>query len=89
MPRWIWISIGLIFFYNVFLKDEKKSAPTYSPSYQMPSGYQGSYGCTADCSGHDAGYRWAEENGVDDPDDCDGNSVSFIEGCREYAEENQ
>jgi hypothetical protein len=45
------------------------------------------YSCTDDCSGHEAGYNWAEENGIDDPDDCDGNSNSFIEGCRAYAEE--
>lgn len=45
------------------------------------------YSCTNDCSGHEAGYEWAEENDVDDPDDCDGNSESFIEGCQAYAEE--
>jgi hypothetical protein len=44
--------------------------------------------CTTDCSGHQAGYDWAEENDLDDPDDCGGNSQSFIEGCEEYAEEN-
>src|SRR5262249_20744862 len=40
-------------------------------------------------SGHEAGYAWAEEHGIDDPDDCGGNSDSFIEGCQEYAEEQQ
>jgi hypothetical protein len=44
------------------------------------------YGCTSDCSGHDAGYRWADENQVLDPSDCGGNSQSFIEGCMAYAE---
>lgn len=92
MSRWIWICIGLIVFYNVFIKEDKKPTPHYYPafvpSYPTPGGYQGSYGCTGDCSGHDAGYRWAEQNDIDDPDDCDGNSQSFIEGCREYAENN-
>ena len=46
------------------------------------------YPCTQDCSGHQAGYRWAEENGITDPDECGGNSQSFIEGCQSYAEEN-
>ena len=46
------------------------------------------YGCTVDCSGHEAGYDWAAENGIDDPDNCGGNSWSFTEGCRAYAEEN-
>lgn len=45
--------------------------------------------CTVDCSGHDAGYTWAEDNEVEDPDDCGGNSQSFIEGCESYAEERQ
>jgi len=92
MPRWLWICIGLFIFYNVFLKEEKKVPltyyPSYTPSYPTPSGYKGSYRCTVDCSGHDAGYRWAEDNDIDDPDDCYGNSQSFIEGCMEYAENN-
>lgn len=44
------------------------------------------YGCTEDCSGHEAGYEWAQENEITDPDECDGNSESFIEGCRAYGE---
>lgn len=44
-------------------------------------------GCTQDCSGHDAGYAWAEDKGITDPDDCGGKSWSFIEGCRAYAEQ--
>jgi len=45
------------------------------------------YECTDDCSGHEAGYNWAEEKGITDPSDCGGNSNSFIEGCQSYAEE--
>lgn len=45
------------------------------------------YECTVDCSGHEAGYQWAEEHDITDPDDCGGNSESFIEGCKAYAEE--
>jgi hypothetical protein len=45
--------------------------------------------CTSDCSGHEAGYNWAEEHGIDDEDDCDAagehsNSPSFAEGCKAY-----
>ena len=43
--------------------------------------------CTEDCSGHEAGYEWAQDNGIEDPDDCGGNSNSFIEGCVTYAKE--
>lgn len=62
-----------------------RSPETYR-RYGPPVEFHG-YPCTVDCSGHEAGYAWAEEHDIDDPDDCDGNSDSFIEGCRAYAEE--
>ncbi|UDL90279.1 hypothetical protein LGH82_02525 [Mesorhizobium sp. PAMC28654] len=46
------------------------------------------YDCTQDCSGHQAGYDWAERNGIESASDCGGNSNSFIEGCQSYVEEN-
>jgi hypothetical protein len=50
--------------------------------------------CTSDCSGHEAGYNWAEEHGIDDESDCDtaggtSNSPSFAGGCRAYVQENE
>lgn len=45
--------------------------------------------CTVDCSGHAAGYNWAEENNVNDTSGCGGNSQSFIEGCEAYATEHE
>jgi hypothetical protein len=53
--------------------------------------YEASHGdsdCTQDCSGHEAGYKWAEENDISDEDDCTGNSESFIEGCKAYVADN-
>jgi hypothetical protein len=49
--------------------------------------------CTSDCSGHEAGYNWAEEHEINDESDCDAagdtsNSPSFAEGCRAYVQEN-
>jgi len=44
------------------------------------------YECTADCSGHQAGYDWAEQNDIDDEDACDTPSQSFNEGCQSYVE---
>ncbi|MFK0299977.1 hypothetical protein ACIQTU_12260 [Brevundimonas sp. NPDC090276] len=44
------------------------------------------YGCTDDCSGHEAGVEWAQENEIHDPSDCGGRSASFVEGCEAYAE---
>ena len=43
--------------------------------------------CTDDCSGHKAGYDWAEQNGVKDGSECSGNSTSFEEGCQTYIED--
>jgi hypothetical protein len=49
------------------------------------------YECTVDCSGHKAGYKWAEEHDISDGDDCDkagehSNSQSFAEGCHAYVD---
>lgn len=45
--------------------------------------------CTSDCSGHEAGYNWAESKGISDEDDCEqagetSNSPSFAAGCKAY-----
>lgn len=45
-----------------------------------------SYECTDDCSGHQAGYDWAEENDIDDESSCDTPSQSFNEGCQSFVE---
>ena len=66
---------------------------TYQEFDQRRDGMDGSHGsfagqgCTQDCGGHEAGYAWAEEKGITDPDHCGGKSWSFIEGCRAYAEQ--
>jgi|CXWL01.1.fsa_nt_gi hypothetical protein len=39
-------------------------------------GYDYSYGCTDDCSGHESGWQWRADNGYA----SDGNSESFAEG---------
>jgi hypothetical protein len=46
----------------------------------------GGYECTVDCSGHKAGYRWAEARDITDEESCDAilrrwpNRNSFYEG---------
>ncbi len=62
---------------NQYVKENYSGFNTYN-------GYE----CTEDCSGHEAGYDWAEENGIHDEYDCDGSSNSFNEGCLSYVEEN-
>jgi len=49
----------------------------------------GDYSCTQDCSGHEAGFEWAQQNDVTDTYNCGGNSQSFIEGCEAFAEQRQ
>lgn len=51
--------------------------------------YSGGDECTEDCGGHDAGRQWAESHSISDPSECGGNSWSFEEGCRSYAQEQQ
>lgn len=82
---WLWIA-GIVIAIWVF-SDAPKKNKAQRTVYSSPT-FMG-YPCTVDCSGHEAGYEWAEENGIVDPDDCGGNSDSFIEGCQAYAEEQQ
>ncbi|WP_367256265.1 hypothetical protein [Pseudomonas sp. stari2] len=44
------------------------------------------YECTDDCSGHQAGYDWAEQKGIDDENSCSTPSESFNEGCQSFVE---
>jgi hypothetical protein len=60
-----------------------------STSQEVPARQFGGHTCTGDCSGHEAGYNWAEEHAIDDEDDCEkagdtSNSPSFAEGCKAY-----
>ena len=56
-----------------------------APRKPTPAQKFGGYPCIGDCSDDKAGYRWARQNGITDPDSCTGNTGSFIEGCRVYA----
>jgi len=58
------------------------------PASITPQPTFGGYTCTKDCSGHEAGYAWAEDNEIEETSDCDGRSNSFIKGCESYVEEN-
>jgi hypothetical protein len=48
----------------------------------------GGYDCTNDCVGHAAGYRWAEERGIEYIDEWPENrSEAFYEGCITYVDD--
>lgn len=57
-----------------------------SPALAQGREFHG-YPCTQDCSGHRAGYEWAQRRGITSPYECGGNSRSFIEGCHAWADE--
>jgi hypothetical protein len=83
--------VALLALFNYGQSDKKttvSSTPVQATDETSKSGltFHG-YDCTVDCSGHQAGYEWAEEHDITDPSDCSGNSQSFIEGCQAYAEE--
>ena len=44
------------------------------------------FNCTVDCSGHEAGYRWAEQHSIDDEDYCPDGDSEFYEGCIAYVQ---
>jgi hypothetical protein len=48
---------------------------------------EGKAGCTKDCSGHNAGFAYAQKNAITDPSGCEGKSDSFVEGCQAYGQE--
>ncbi|MHA3737654.1 hypothetical protein ACXR0M_18550 [Pseudomonas sp. Eth.TT006] len=55
-------------------------------STNISAGTFDDYECTDDCSGHQAGYDWAEEKGIDDENFCSTPSESFNEGCQSFVE---
>ena len=72
----------MIYIYNTPSESQiPHSSNTYNASFY---GYE----CTQNCSGHKAGWEWAENKEINDSDDCGGKSQSFIEGCWAYVEYN-
>jgi hypothetical protein len=63
-----------------------------SPAFAMAPGqtFGGGYKCTIDCSGHRAGYEWAEHKQITDAALCEEilihapKRTSFYEGCLTY-----
>lgn len=68
-----------------FDEDAARDRAVDALAYESYSSIGQPYGCTDDCSGHEAGFEWAKENGVTDGS-CYGDSASFTEGCQSYAD---
>jgi hypothetical protein len=95
-----WAIVGLvvvIFYFGNQSRETEHQANSVSESTgdtgnpdRSPNTFAG-YECTQDCSGHRAGYAWAEEHDITDGDACDAagehsNSPSFAEGCHAYVD---
>jgi hypothetical protein len=68
-----------------FDEDEALERAVSEISYESYSSVGEPYGCSDDCSGHNAGFEWAKNNEVTDGI-CGGNSQSFEEGCQAYGD---
>jgi cellulase/cellobiase CelA1 len=68
-----------------FDEDTARDRAVDDLSYESYSSIGQPYGCTDDCSGHDAGFEWAKQAGVTDGS-CYSDSASFNEGCQAYAD---
>lgn len=71
---------------------DSSEPPESDSRYAAPEKHQfDEYDCILDCSGHRAGYEWAERKSISDGYNCDVagdhyNSPSFAEGCHAYVE---
>jgi hypothetical protein len=84
LGTWVALIGGIILL--AYLLPSRSGSSESSAESSMPAAttFYG-YACKTDCSGHEAGYAWAERKGITDPDDCGGKSQSFIEGCKAFA----
>jgi hypothetical protein len=68
-----------------FDEDEARDRAEDDLSNETYASTGAAYGCTGDCEGHEAGFRWAKEHSITDGS-CNSNSDSFDEGCQAYAD---
>jgi len=90
-------AVGFILYYGSSSSDGEHRAASTSETTRdngtpdtSPATFDGS-DCTQDCSGHEAGYAWAQEHDIGDGNACDvagqhSNSPSFAEGCHAYVD---
>jgi len=69
-----------LFFFPVQVIQAEDSGLAEFSREKLPLTFRG-FPCTIDCSGHKAGYQWAERKSIDREENCGGKSNSFIEGC--------
>ena len=75
--------LAAILLFDLLDSDE----PPEGASTQEIRAWSRGYSCTTDCSGHEAGWNWSEAREISSPENCHGNSASFVEGCEAFARE--
>ncbi len=98
MGKLVFVILVVVCLY-LFFKDDAPKPASHTPALSSESGTSESeptksypYARTGERgSGHQAGYDWAEQNGITDESACEeagdhSNSPSFAEGCAEYVE---
>ena len=58
---------------------------TLTPDHAEEARYFGGYHCTDQCRKHAAGFQWARQTRVTNPERCLGATRSHVEGCRTYS----
>jgi hypothetical protein len=81
---------GLALIVLIFGCTDDQKSPTSNLRYVAPIATPTTptffeFDCLSDCSGHEAGWDWANERGIEFEYQCGGKSQSFIEGCIAYA----
>jgi hypothetical protein len=82
---WSLAGIAALCVYAFVSHQPKDTVPEFDKSKNAYT--FGEYVCKDDCSGHVAGYAWAQEHHIYADDDCGGKSQSFMEGCKQWVKE--
>lgn len=56
-----------------------------TPAYSQQPRYFGGYPCTHQCRDHAAGFEFARQVRLKDPNQCAGPTQSYVQGCRVYS----
>lgn len=56
-----------------------------TPLHSQNQRYFGGFPCTDRCRDHSAGFEYARQLRLKDPNQCAGPTLSYVQGCRVYS----